>query len=231
MRCDARCPSQERRPHDQSFREYTKPLPNHRRVRTVDNQKLIDDVNKSGFPLQIAIGHHIEETHREHGWKIEYKEHAWKNVADGNEGFLDLAIRNAYATSMLVIECKRVLDASWVFLVNDEKQMKRRRAKPWANYMKAAPVFSYAGWADIALDPATPQSEFCVVSSSKEGKATLKLEPIAAELLSATEALANEEGPIQIRTLHELSMYFGVIVTTAKLKVCTVKPEAISLAD
>jgi hypothetical protein len=198
----------------------------------MDKQKLIDDVNKSGFPLQIAIASHIEETVREHGWRVVYKEHAWKNAEDETEGFLDLAIRNNHDTSMLVLECKRVLDASWVFLIEDEKQLKRRQTKAWVNYAKVpgAPL-TYSGWLDLAVDPASPKAEFCIVSSMKEAKSSNTIEPMAATLLSSTEALALEEAPVQMKTSHGLSMYFSVIVTTATINVCRVNPEEISLKD
>jgi hypothetical protein len=40
----------------------------------MDTQKLIDDVNESMFPFQIAVARRIEETIREHGWRVAYKE-------------------------------------------------------------------------------------------------------------------------------------------------------------
>jgi hypothetical protein len=198
----------------------------------MDKQKLVDDVNRSGFPLQIGIANHIQDTQREHGWIVGYKEHAWRNAADEAEGFLDLGIRNRHGTSTLVLECKRVLDASWVFLIDDEKQLKRRQTKAWVNHFDGVgDRLSYSGWLDLAGEPESPKSDFCVVSSTKEGRTSQTIEPMSAHLLSSTEAVAIEDAPIQLKTKHSLSMYFSAIVTTATINVCFVKPDEISLKD
>jgi hypothetical protein len=36
----------------------------------VKNEKLLDSINQSGFPLQIAVAHVVGETVREHGWRV-----------------------------------------------------------------------------------------------------------------------------------------------------------------
>jgi hypothetical protein len=58
------------------------------------------------------------------------------------------------------------------------------------------------------------------------------LERVAADLVYATEALAWEDkGLFQAREHKPLRMYFSVIVTTARLKVCVFDAEKISLSD
>ncbi|MFS8083719.1 MAG: hypothetical protein ACMG51_09725 [Ginsengibacter sp.] len=56
------------------------------------------------------------------------------------------------------------------------------------------------------------------------------LERIASDLVSATEALVNEERPF-LPQFGILRTYASVIVTTASLKVCTVDPAYISLTN
>jgi len=46
------------------------------------------------------------------------------------------------------------------------------------------------------------------------------LERIAADLVDATEALAAEERKLVMRPHEKLRMYFSLVVTTARLRVC-----------
>lgn len=195
----------------------------------MDVQKLTDTVNQSGFPLQVAVAALIERTKGQHGWKVLFREHSWKREQDGESGFIDLVLANQYDTAVMVVECKRVLETSWIFLNPTRTPTPRRHAKAWITRY-AAGHFKHIGWADIALDPVSPEAEFCVVAG-QDAKSRPMLERIAAELVSATEALAIEERDYQAQLGDALRMYFGVIVTTATLRVCTFSPDQVSLAD
>jgi hypothetical protein len=81
----------------------------------MDSARLIEEANRAGFALQIAIAHIIEQTVKNHGWRVLYKEHAWKNSPDDDEGFLDLVLRNNVDKCVFAVECKRVLDSTWTF--------------------------------------------------------------------------------------------------------------------
>ena len=81
----------------------------------MDDQKLIDAVNRSGFPLQIKTAALVEQFVERHGWRVRYSEHSWRSAND--DGFIDLVLEDRHGTGVLVVECKRVLNASWVFLV------------------------------------------------------------------------------------------------------------------
>ena len=72
-------------------------------------------VNNSGFPLQIGLAHQVKSTTSRHGWKVLYQEHSWKNESEA--GFIDLVLEDKHRTWLMNIECKRVLDTSWLFLV------------------------------------------------------------------------------------------------------------------
>jgi hypothetical protein len=134
---------------------------------SVDKEKTVDHINKSGFPLQIVIAHVIDETVRDHGWRVQYKEHAWTNDLDETNGFVDLVIRNRYDTYAMVVECKRVLEASWTFLLDSDKHKSRAHVKAWVNHY-VNNEFRYSGWADIAADPLSPEALFCVVQEQRD---------------------------------------------------------------
>jgi hypothetical protein len=195
----------------------------------MDTQKLTDTVNQSGFPLQIGLTALIQQTAIQHGWKVLFLEHSWKNELDNDSGFIDIVLEDKHRTSVMLIECKRVLDSSWIFLNPNPKSKPRRHAKGWITRY-ANGCFKHLCWADLSLDPDSPESEFCVVAGH-DPKAKPMLERVAAEVVSATEALALEEMDYQAQVKDALRMYFSVIVTTAKLQVCTFEPEKVSLLN
>lgn len=192
-------------------------------------EKLSEIVNRSGFPLQIGLERQIRNSYEVHGWRNIYSEHSWKNNGDGNSGFIDLVLEDKYRTSVLIIETKRVLESSWIFLVDDPRQMQRRHAKSWLMRHRNA-KFTYFAPKELTLDPITPQSQYCVIDG-QDPKSKPMLERIAADVVSSVEGFAEEERLLQLRDRDVLRMYFGAIVTTAKLQVCQFDPENISIAD
>ena len=195
----------------------------------MNDEKLSEVVNRSGFPLQIGLEHLINETRSSHGWKVIFSEHSWKNSTDNCSGFIDLVIEDQYSTSVLIVESKRVLDTSWIFLVEDTRQLQRRHAKSWLlRYLNGK--FTYFGFKELTLEPTTPQSQYCVVDG-QDPKSKPMLERICADIVSSVEGFANEEKELHLRDREAFRMYFGVIVTTAKLKVCLFDPTRISISD
>jgi len=189
--------------------------------------KLLDWINQSGFPLQIALAQQVAGTRTERGWKVKYTEHAWKNPKDGHEGFIDIVLEDASGAGALVLECKRALDSSWAFLLPDPKQASRRHVKVWLTW-SGGRKSRHFGWHDITLSPSTPQSQFCVVRG-QDPRSVPMLERIAADLVSATEALAAEESPYLNQSPENLRAYVSIIVTTATLHVVQFDPASISL--
>ena len=95
----------------------------------VDKEKLKQIVNSSGFPLQIGIEHFVEKTSENHGWKVLYREHSWNNPESNISGFVDLVLADESGTSIMVVECKRVQNTNWIFLLPSERQKRRRHTK------------------------------------------------------------------------------------------------------
>ena len=186
------------------------------------DEKLTEAVNRSGFPLQIGL-EHLVKSQVNGRWKVIYSEHSWKNPFDSSSGFVDLILEDAYRTSVLVVEAKKVVDTSWVFLVSDDAQMTRSHVKAWIT-SKDRNHYEYA---DITSSPRTVESKFCVVDG-QDAKSRPMLERLASEAVSSTEGFAAEEKDL-LRS-HDLRMYFSVIVTTANLKVCKTEPSNISIA-
>jgi hypothetical protein len=200
----------------------------------MDEKKLSDAVNRSGFPLQIALQSLVERTQLLHGWKVVFSEHSWFNPADGGHGFIDLILEDGRGKIVFVVECERVVNCSWIFLIDDMKQMERRHAKAWVTHYSSRSTFtsgsfSRFGFEELEAAPITPQSQYCVVDG-QDAKERPMLERLASNVVSSTEGFANEEMAGVQNENGVLRIYFSVIVTTAKLRVCEFDPQSIPLS-
>jgi len=194
---------------------------------SMTEEKLKSIVNKSGFPLQIGLAHQINARLDIHGWRVLYKERPWKNNDTNAGGFIDLVLVDKYGTSVMVVECKKVQNSNWIFLLPDRRQSARRHLRAWVSRYDNGVTFHF-GWADITADYPTPESEFCVVFG-QDNKSRPMLERVAAEVIEASEALAREEYHFLVNKLDYIRIYINVIVTTAELNICKFNPEKISI--
>lgn len=191
---------------------------------TTDDDKLKGLLNASGFAFQLAL----ESTVRRHpghdGWTVTAREHPWKTLT--GSGYIDLVV--SAGRVHLVIECKRSRDATWMFLMPDEKHMSRSHARIcWTNTVPHRRPL--AGWGDIQIRPASPESSFCVVRGQGERDAPL-LERIASGLAESSDGLAADFLALDEQSAA-IRVVVPVIVTTATLVLGTFKPEDVSLAS
>ena len=114
-------------------------------------EKLQRLVNSSGFPFQISIQNEIEKHRNTHGWRVYSIEHPWKNTETGTQGYVDLVLLNQHDTQFLVLECKRVRDAKWVFLIPSKTSKPRTHAKTWISFLQNEK--RHFGWFDLTLNP------------------------------------------------------------------------------
>jgi hypothetical protein len=190
-----------------------------------DSSALSKIVNQSGFPLQLAIDRMVTEKSSDIGWSVLYREHGWKHV-NGESGFADLVLENQHRTSVLVIECKRVLDSDWIFLEESGKTNQTLRERAWVNEISGK---GHRGYFDLRLLPESPSSMYCIIAG-QDSKSRPLLERIAAETTSATEAIAIEEFSQMATKGYGFRMYSSLVVTTARLSVTSVDLSKISLS-
>lgn len=192
------------------------------------NDDLSKLINQSGYPLQIAVDQQVRDQTDQHGWSVLYREHGWKHV-DGQSGFVDLALEDHHGSSVLVLECKRVLEADWLFIEPSPVATPTLETRLWAinteNHGR-----KYAGYFDALAKPESQESSFCVVAGQDQRSRPL-LERLAAELTAATEALAFEEQPLITKRGYGLRMYVPVIVTTARLHMSEFDPRQVNVAQ
>lgn len=186
-------------------------------------------VNASGFPLQIAVKHQVDEMTNQHGFRTLYSEHSWKNDLTRESGFADLILVNGAESLYMNVECKRVKDTSWIFMKDERTKAERRHAKSFV-FTKYSGEMKRYGWVDLTLSPDTVESEFCIIPGTDRKSKSL-IERSAAELVSSTEGFAEECKRLSLNDREIYKIFFNVIVTTATLQVCEYDPAKIKLSD
>lgn len=202
------------------------------------NKQARSIADSSGFPLQIRIANIVESLSN---WQVLVEEHSWLLEETNLSGFIDLVIENYQQYGdiktdkfyAMLIECKRVKQAKWVFLVPEINKMKFTRARLWYSNSIGG-TWNHFDWANCQVEPKSYESQFCAIPGMEQGRRNI-LERIASELSEATEAFARQEREQQERQTspqhHFKRIYIPIIVTTAELIVSRFEPGSISLKD
>ena len=187
---------------------------------------LLNLVNASGFLFQLKIEQEISATFSSHGKSVLAHEHKWVDLDSGKEGFIDLLV-TAGTNGKIAIECKRVRDAEWVFLVPQDSQATKSARILWTR--RFTDKHQGAAWDEFGFDPESLEAEFCIVRGHGENQQPM-LERISAILIRSIEALANEELGFERPVGRSgLRFYFPAIITSATLHICRVKASDIEL--
>jgi hypothetical protein len=186
-------------------------------------------VNASGFLFQLAVENEVRKTEGKHSWTVLSREHPWANPESGDEGFIDL-ILSSNLDERIVIECKRSLDASWIFLVPEGLKKKDLRVRcMWSDFEVGKT--NLVDWYDFRIYPESYESEFCVIRGHGEGDKSM-LERLSGNLLKSMECFMAEELSIVTKqNLDNQHFYYPAIITTAQLHVCHFDTSNISLED
>lgn len=194
-----------------------------------DTPDPLQQVYCSGFAFQKAVEHAVRATAPDHGWTVAATELPWETPdRHPRKGFLDLLF--AREAVRLAVECKQVMNASWVFLVPKGASPTNRCRTTWWNGRAPDPhllsqIETKAFCDECTFEPSSLESDSCAMP--KKGTRDT-LESVVAELVTATLAIA---GNPQIARPTDIELYIPVVVTTAKLVSCVFDPGAVSLAD
>jgi hypothetical protein len=130
----------------------------------------------------------------------------------------------------LVIECKRFEDSDWIFLIPSDSWGKNRSHTKLAwTYGSRSSGPASIGWWDFNAEPQSYESSYC---AGFEGQ-RVSLERASSELVLAAEQFAKREISLfsQRHSLEALFVYQPTIITSAKLHICKVDSNYISLKD
>lgn len=191
------------------------------------NSDPLKTANSSGFPLQIRIKN-VAELHG--SWNVLAEEFPWCLDINDQVRFGDLIIIDEYKTKSLVIECKRVKDTEWVFLIPETNPNERSFFRSWINIHRNTKT-EKCGWYDFQAAPKSYNAKFCAIVGNNRGRRTI-IEKIASELIDSVEAVSRKEIDLACKSNIDFQrVYIPVIVTTAQLKVGFFDPKDISLID
>jgi hypothetical protein len=185
-------------------------------------------VNASGFLFQLRVEDEVRNTSSTHHKTVLAREHRWVDPITQNEGFIDLILTTG-TNGKMVLECKRVIDANWIFPVPVLAKSVTHANVLWS--YKIDENLQATAWDKLELYPESLESAFCIVRGQGE-KDKPMLERIASILLRSTECLAEEEEQYSRSSgLRGIRFYFPIIVTTAKLMVFRYSPSEIDLSS
>ncbi|MBM3181639.1 MAG: hypothetical protein FJZ86_15010 [Chloroflexi bacterium] len=197
---------------------------------TENNDDLLNIVNKSGFLFQTRIEKEIEAT-KPGNWTPIAHEHRWVDPLDGKEGYIDLILE--YGIERMVIECKKVSEAKWIFLVPND-QVKTNRAKLLWTFEGLIKQDAYrkkiSAWHNFQTKAASLEALFCIIRGQGEND-TPMLERLSSYLLRSIENLVHEELEYEKRATQDLHIYYPVIVTNSTLLACQYEPNNIEISS
>jgi hypothetical protein len=181
------------------------------------NTPLIQAVDKSGFPFQLAVERELKALGRKHSWPLVATE-----VPVGGT-FADIVLQRPGLLG--VVECKRVEDEKWHFLVPRGANANMARCRiEWHN-PNAAKLPIHATLtihhhvtklfcSECKMATGSYESSVCV---PPKGKAVNSLEALSGDLLSTAHALGDM---FDLKYDDEPTYLIPIVVTNAELMVC-----------
>jgi len=188
---------------------------------------VIGGLMASGFPFQTAITSVIQQTPN---WNIITEEFPWRDD-NGSERFLDLVATDG--SMIIAVECKKTQKEVFSFLCpinTSDKDVDRVRCL-YLRQMQDATRRMEVFCDDWGIVPLSPESMFCVVSTSETGRDQRLLERDTHLLVHGTDAFAKIHRKVfKPQTYPEPDRpYLPLLVTNAPLFVARYKPSDISL--
>lgn len=193
------------------------------------HEQLVHLLNSHGFLFQLRIAHEVRS--KQTRWRIVGQEHRWIDPDSGDEGFIDLVLESDgfVAHTRLVLECKRVQDVVWTFLIPSNTSLSQRMRMLWAAVAMPEGK-SVMNWDDFTMTMKFHESSFCVVEGQDKDRPML--ERLSGLVTQSLECVAEEESRLfGDNPLRPPRVYTAVIVTTAELAVYEYDPTEVNLAD
>lgn len=146
---------------------------------------LRDRLNASGVPFQLAVEKFMRDRGPQYGSSFVGHEVTWE------KGFLDVLFRKGFI--YLAMECKKVADDTWVFVLTDESRESRCRLE-WHDPRLPDPELPVVGetkvfCSEFAVAESSPESGFALLPKGGPNKI---LEPLARELIDACRDILDD---------------------------------------
>ena len=188
-------------------------------MNTERDKQLLSITNASGFPFQLRVANLVETTSIQYGWRVLVREHPWNNPETGEAGFIDMILARDHVR--LVVECKRVQQGQWVFLLPPAASHK--------TFARSFATLKVPDWVNCAFEPLSAESSFCVVRGTGEKDRPL-LERLAACVSCAAESFGRQELTVERNAGLDIpTIYVPVIVSNVELVACDSDPAQIDV--
>lgn len=199
-----------------------------------DEYILREQVDRSGFPLQIGLAEKIRSSL--HEWRVIGEEYYWSDRDSGDGGFIDIVLEKSADIRLhrpkmrMAIECKKLKEVKWIFLIRDLTEIDKSQVRLLKTFREPPssplPSLRIPEWSNGNASHPSFESAFCVVPSGRQ-----TLEQLCGDLLPSIECLAQQA--LQVDPLQggqaEIVVYVPVIVTNARLVTCVFHPEEVDL--
>ena len=198
-----------------------------------DDRSHLNLINSSGFLFQERVHYEVERTFRRHGFHIAASEYHWRDTNSNAEGYIDLVLTAAPVPGdlypiRLILECKRMLDTNWVFLVPRSSHLLSRSQCLWTYVRTDASFTPEIGWGETNIDPRSYESSICIMRGQNSDKPIL--ERLLSILTVSIESLAHEESQLQRPAQDERRLYAPIVVTNSEITVCRYAEDEIDLS-
>jgi len=189
-----------------------------------DHTSLINLINSSGFLFQFCVEQEIRRTSDRHGYTVAASEYHWSSRSTGSDGYIDILVEKDI--TRIVIECKRLRDTNWLFLVKNNSAIIPKARLLWTQRKTEQP--HKMGWDELNVEPNSLESSICVMRGQSDRDKPI-LERLLSILTTSIESLAEEELAFQPQYSDEAHLYVSVIVTNGDLAVCRFDPNAVDI--
>lgn len=189
-----------------------------------DSKSFINLVNSSGFLFQYAVEQEVRSTYTSHAYQVAASEYHWKSREMALDGYIDLILERDAVR--MVVECKRIKDTNWLFLVDEAAKKSNRARLLWTQGQLEKPA--RLGWDELGVRPDCPEASICVMRGQSERDKPI-IERILSTLTSSVESLALEELRFK-QSYSKRRIYVPVIVTNGDLEVCHFDARAVDLS-
>jgi hypothetical protein len=193
-----------------------------------NNDKLLKIVDSSGYQFQQAVVEKLRTLSTNRTFDGILTEHSWSHEKENLTGFIDIILMHDYVR--LVIECKRSLNASWIFLLPKDKQVNTDTARLGWGFRNDSSKQTFYCYNDFNFEPKSYISNFCVIRGSDASNSSF-LERLCNFLIISQDALTKEELTISTNRLPNRILTIPIIITTAQLFVCKYNISDISLVN
>ncbi len=189
-------------------------------------------LRRSGFPLQAAVAVRIL-SHRK--FDLQHVEYPWQDENGGGH-FIDLVALGGEGIYP-IIECKKTQE-EWIFLrpigLGNPGETNTRFRCVHSEQVEDDTRRMEAYREDFYAEPDSIESQFCIVSTSPEGKTRLLERDASLLALGAVEFALDEQDQLPRAETRKhprvhRAVYVPVIVTTASLYSARFDPSTVSL--